>query len=166
MVKLKISEKSVDYLKRPAGLNDSDVDQFFTSGLGERINIAIELIGTREKVSDLIGTSPASLYRYITEVNMPPFDLAAKLCAAAGVRMEWLATGQEPKVIPRNTPSSAFVEPLRQVVIAVEQALQEADRVMSAEKKADLIAAVYELFTSTEGDLPNELVLKLVRAAV
>lgn len=165
MVKLKISEKSVDYLKTPGGTSASETGLFFAPGLGNRINIAIELIGTREKVSDLIGTSPASLYRYITEVNMPPFDLAAKLCAAAGVRMEWMATGQEPKIASQN-PTSAFVDQLRQAVIAVEQTLQEADRVMSAEKKADLIAAVYELFASAEGDLPNELVLRLVRAAV
>lgn len=27
---------------------------------------------------------------------MPAFDAAARLCLAAGVRMEWLATGEEP----------------------------------------------------------------------
>lgn len=37
-----------------------------------------------------------SLQRYLRGENMPPFDVVARLCIAAGARMEWLATGEGP----------------------------------------------------------------------
>lgn len=41
-----------------------------------------------------MGVSSATLQRYIKEDVSPPFDAIARLCLAAGVRMEWLATGE------------------------------------------------------------------------
>ncbi len=43
-----------------------------------------------------MGVSADSLQRYIREENMPPLDVAVRLCAAAGVRLDWLALGTGP----------------------------------------------------------------------
>lgn len=63
-------------------------------GMGARIGHAADAIGTREVAARAMGVSPAALQRYVRGANNPPFDALARLCLRAGIRMEWLATGE------------------------------------------------------------------------
>lgn len=65
-------------------------------GMGARIGQAADAIGTRELAARAMGVSQAALQRYVRGVNNPPFDALARLCLRAGIRMEWLATGEGP----------------------------------------------------------------------
>lgn len=60
-------------------------------GLGLRLSETVRSIGTRYEVCVALGIGESTLYRWISEDNMPPFDIAAQLCRLAGVRMQWLA---------------------------------------------------------------------------
>ena len=69
---------------------------FLREGIGTRIGKAASLLGTRSSAYEVMGVSSATLQRYIAEETAPTFEAIARLCLAAGVRMEWLATGEEP----------------------------------------------------------------------
>ena len=71
-----------------------------------------------------MGVSVDALARYIRGENVPPFDVAARLCMAAGRSMEWLATGVEPEK-PAGKPRSHGLR-MENVTLAV-QLLREAE---------------------------------------
>lgn len=71
-----------------------------------------------------MGVSVDALARYIRGENMPSFDVAARLCRAAGRSMEWLATGVEPEK-PVEPPRSHGLR-MENVTLAV-QLLREAE---------------------------------------
>lgn len=103
-----------------------------------------DLIGDREKASHLMGISPASLHRYMRETNMPPFDVAARLCLAAGKSLHWLATGEDGQAV---TPSPAPLDTaaLRSAVEAVDTALELVGTRIDHSARADLYARAYAL---------------------
>ena len=115
--------------------------------------------------------SPATLQRYVSEKNMPPFDVAARLCRAAKVRMEWLATGEgemyEPPQMVRDEgfgygPGEAS-HPVRRTELTVAlQLAAEAlgEKELPAGKHAALVSLIYELLV--EG-LPEAKVLRFAR---
>jgi hypothetical protein len=66
-------------------------------GLGRRIGAVADLIGSRKAAAAAAGITVGSLQRYIAGINVPGFDVCARLCAAARVRMEWLAFDEGPQ---------------------------------------------------------------------
>lgn len=67
------------------------MDKKLTAGFGERIRLIVRHIGSKEDVAQKLGVARATLYRWIAEESMPPFEACAMLCLLAGVRMQWLA---------------------------------------------------------------------------
>lgn len=61
------------------------------AGFGSRFGKVMDAIGSRRAIAALLGVSTSTLQRYVSEDSAPPFDLCARLCASASVRMEWLA---------------------------------------------------------------------------
>lgn len=117
-----------------------------------------------------MGVSTDSLQRYIREENMPPFDAAARLCAAAGVRMEWLATGIGPQAAATGVrePGAAYAAPsqdlsVEHLTIAHELA-DEALRGLWLPRSgyAELVALVYDALVQ---GLPFAQVLEIARPA-
>lgn len=96
-----------------------------------------------------MGISADSLQRYIRGENMPPFDVTARLCLAANVRMEWLATGiGEMHNNPWETAVDGASQPVRPEGLML--ALQLADealkgKVLPPVKYAELVIVLYEL---------------------
>lgn len=68
-----------------------------TEGWGARVKAVADLLGDRKSAAAIGGVSADSLARYIREEVQPTFEAVARLCAAARVRMEWIATGQGQK---------------------------------------------------------------------
>jgi len=92
-------EKSFSYVEsEPVGPKRPGVP-FLREGIGTRIGKAAGLLGTRSSAYEVMGVSSATLQRYIAEETAPTFEAIARLCLAAGVRMEWLATGAEPMLV-------------------------------------------------------------------
>ncbi|MEJ1381376.1 MAG: hypothetical protein RPT95_10485 [Candidatus Sedimenticola sp. (ex Thyasira tokunagai)] len=67
------------------------------NGIGTRISAASKLVGTRKSAALAAQVSTDSLQRYIREEVQPPFEAMVGLCNAAGVSLEWLATGVDPQ---------------------------------------------------------------------
>lgn len=63
-------------------------------GIGKRIKAAADAVGSRKKAAQAAGVSDDMLYKYIRETSTPSFAAMVGLARAAGVRLEWLATGE------------------------------------------------------------------------
>lgn len=120
-------------------------------GIGRRIGMAAGLLGTRRYASDIACISSAALQRYIKEENAPTFDVAARLCAAADVRLDWLATGDGPMGISDAAESAKGSSPalseakLAEALATIDQALAMARRRATPEVRARLTVMAYQL---------------------
>lgn len=117
-----------------------------------------------------MGVSSAALQRYIKEENEPPFAALARLCLTAGVRLEWLASGDgamrlEAAQVRDTTPppyeasQSVRLDELRMALQLAAEALGEKE--LPPAKHAELVSLIYELLI--EG-LPEARVLHFARA--
>lgn len=95
---------------------------------------------------------------------MPAFDTAARLCLAAGVRMEWLATGVAPMLASETAVPAAEVDEgaLRTSLELVSDALH--GRTLAPSLHAELVGLVYALVVAP-GELPSASISSLIRAA-
>jgi phage repressor protein C with HTH and peptisase S24 domain len=64
--------------------------------LETRIKIAVKLAGGAKKLSENGKFAASTIYNYMKVDPVPPIDFVWMLAEAAGVRAEWLFTGQEP----------------------------------------------------------------------
>lgn len=125
-------------------------------GIGTRIGVVADLIGSRKSAAKAADVSVASLQRYIGEEVQAPFEAIARLALAAGASLEWLATGEgSMQAVPLNTQevvtqydaqSSAKVSILQEVVTGVEEYLEKKKLQLSADKKGELISLLYDYF--------------------
>ncbi|MBF0247001.1 MAG: helix-turn-helix transcriptional regulator [Alphaproteobacteria bacterium] len=120
----------------------------------------------------MAGISEDMLHRYIRGDSRPSFGAMALLCAAGGVTMEWLATGEEPE---KDAPvtgaalSKIDLALLTDVIRLIEDWLSNADRKMSPSKKAEVIVMAYEMIeerpTGTSQESYHNNVVRLLRVA-
>ncbi len=82
-------------LSEPPPMNRNAVP-ILAPGIGTRIKAAADRIGTRANAAAAAGVSDDMLYRYIREESPPSFAAMAGLACAAGVSLEWIATGEPP----------------------------------------------------------------------
>ena len=112
-----------------------------------------------------MGVSSAALQRYINEENEPPFAALARLCAAAGARLDWLATGEgDMHEAPASPASDSASQAVRhaELTIALQLAAEAlGEKELPPGKHAELVALIYELLV--EG-LPEAKVLRFARA--
>lgn len=96
---------------------------------------------------------------------MPAFDVMARLCLAAKVRMEWLATGTgEMHEVAETAPDHASQAVRREDLMMAMQLASESlgNKVLSPADHAELVSLLYELLV--EG-LPQATVLRFARKA-
>jgi hypothetical protein len=131
----------------------------------------LDQLGPRTDAAKVIDVSVATLQRYIREENMPPFDAAARLCAAAGVRMEWLATGMGPQAAAAaagvREPAAGYGASQDLSVEHLTIAHELADEVLRGlwlprRAYAELVALVYNALVQ---GLPFAQVLEMARPA-
>lgn len=104
-----------------------------------------------------------------------PFREAAALASEKNVSLDWLIFGkpgeaadeiqQQPPAAPAAAGSQAALERIRAIVLGVEEALAATRRTIPPEKKADLIAALVEIYDETEAEPSRNNILQLVRSA-
>lgn len=112
-----------------------------------------------------------SLARYIREENMPPFDVAARLCAAAGVSLAWLATGEESgkplqdKASGQKEATPSASQPMRSEDLTL--AIQLAEEALDGKRlePADYAQLVTLIHGALVNGLPSAQVLAFVRPA-
>lgn len=64
--------------------------------VGKRLDLVADRVGTRAEAGVAAGVSDDMIINYIKGRSKLPFRVASALCAVAGVRMDWLATGDGP----------------------------------------------------------------------
>ena len=147
-------------------------DPSSTEELGRRITAVLDRIGTRRASAAIARRSTDMLSKYERGTSEPPFAAMAALCKAAGVRLEWLATGEgdmdlKPRFVreeaaqwPADSPSQAV---RRDELMLALQLASEAlgEKELPPGKHAELVTLIYELLV--EG-LPEARVLHFARA--
>jgi len=124
-----------------------DSPEIPSKGLESRISAAIDSLGTRKNAANLLGVSVDSLSRYMRGDNTPPFDVMARLCAAANLSLDWLATGQEEnhEAVPPRQSGQLNPEHMTLAIQAVEDVLVARKTMLQAAPKAEAISLIYEL---------------------
>lgn len=64
--------------------------------LGPRLSELVRVLGGPVKAASLVGVTSEQVTRWIRGLAKPPFYALARLCAAAGISVDWLATGLGP----------------------------------------------------------------------
>jgi hypothetical protein len=133
-------------------------------GMGTRISALCDVIGTRKNAAVAMGVSADSLQRYIRQENMPPFDVLVRLCAAAGGRLDWLATGQGPMLYSETAPQGQSHDVrLEGLTMAIQLAAEALDgKYLPPEKYAELVTLIYQ---GLEEGLPEATILRFARIA-
>ena len=113
--------------------------------------------------------SEGTLRRYLRGDTYPPLDTLARIAEVSGYSLGWLASGEGPKKQGDTaiTTGGALHEELLQAVMeAVEGYLDEIDGHLPAKKKAQLVAALYDLFSDDEEQkVDKATVIRLVKLA-
>ncbi|MBF0251145.1 MAG: hypothetical protein HQL35_11015 [Alphaproteobacteria bacterium] len=144
----------------------------YTPELGTRIAQAIEGVGGLKAAARIVGVSDESLAQWRDGRARPSFFGLQHLASAAGVSMDWLATGEEPE---KDAPvtgaalSKIDLALLTDVIRLIEDWLSNADRKMSPSKKAEVIVMAYEMIeerpTGTSQESYHNNVVRLLRVA-
>lgn len=144
----------------------------------------LELILTRLKqalgvttdtaLAKALGIKQGSISGAKKKGSIPPSWIIG-VATDTGVSADWLLWGEGPKVASRGRagaePGGVAIPQLNQALLeasieAVEEVLEDTDRTMRPDKKAELIAAIYELYADTEKSIDKPRVLRLVKSAL
>lgn len=91
-----------------SGVAGSDVDPAIAER-ASRLREAVRTAGGNKVVAERAGMPVSTLNRYVAGRDMKASALIA-LAPATGVRLEWLATGEGPKQLPRGQDAGASGE--------------------------------------------------------
>lgn len=124
-------------------------------GIGTRIKLAAGRIGSRKSAAYAAGVSEDMLYRYIREKRAPSFGAMAGLTAAAGVSMEWLATGEGQPDQGAEAPTrlgrpDVDLDSLEEVTVKVLALLDKRRPDLSAKARGRIVRLVYEFYIRQE----------------
>lgn len=81
----------------------------FAPGIGARIRLLADRVGSRGKAARAARVSEDMVYRYMREDSLPSFGAMANLAHAAGASLEWLATGDGSMLLDGVGSGSEFV---------------------------------------------------------
>ncbi|MEA3643586.1 MAG: helix-turn-helix transcriptional regulator [Lamprobacter sp.] len=107
------------------------------------------------------GISESSFRKYLTGGSVPGADKLLEMAQTAGVSLTWLASGEGRR---DGVEERLDVATLRSVIAGVEAGLQEIGGTMAPEKKAELIALLYEMHCNGES-ISAKPMLRLVQLA-
>lgn len=115
------------------------------------------------------GVSDTFVRQCLAGQSEPTRPVLIALATAGAVRLDWLATGQGPmREGDAQASASAGLDlaELAGAIETVEEGLAAAGKAATAAKKAELVAAVYDLFTASGTPVDKGVVLRLVKTAV
>lgn len=119
----------------------SSSDDYFETGF----KIVLNKIGTLQNAARIAGVTAEQVAKWRDGKAKPSFKAVASLANVAGVSLDWLATGRE---FSEETSVKLDRKELLSAIETVEESLTATNRVLKPAKKAELILAIYDLFTS------------------
>lgn len=109
-----------------------------------------------------LSINPNTLRNYENGRVLPNQDILERICVQFSVSPVWLLLGTGSMYSQGEVPQNEVdLVQLTSALRVVEQALQDADRTLSFEKKAELIASVYDLLNDSKDTVQ---IIKLIRA--
>lgn len=132
--------------------------------VGRRLSAVMDRLGSRSKASSVAERSADQLWKYSRGSVEPPFLPLARLCLAAGARMEWLATGEGEMLADETAPQSQSHALRRDVLKVAVQLAEEAldGRTLVPADYAELVDLIYDALAN---GLPSAQVLAFARPA-
>jgi DNA-binding phage protein len=137
----------------------------------ERMQVCASRAGSVNALARKADLSQSGIRRYFAG-GEPTRKVLIAIAQAADVDFRWLATG-EGRMSRDGSGSAGYSSlprldgrALRQAIETVEEMLADSPRKVSTERKADMVAAAYELFMDAEGKIDKGVVLRLIRSAV
>lgn len=121
----------------------------FSLTFEQRFDQVIAMAGGFERARELCGVSASTPYQWRKSEGKMPLNAALKLAEAAGVTLDWVATGWDRRPgLP--APSNVAPPPLRSDLLQaaiklVEEWLDENRRTMAPDRKSEIISKIYEL---------------------
>ncbi len=156
------------------------------NGIGTRIEEVAKAVGGKRALANKTGIHETQLYRYISEANLPSASGLVLMAKEGGVSLDWLLTGEGPKLTSGPDPANSHQNPsetggpvaagadsidqdlLGDVVYILEDLQQREGEDWGPAAKAELIVAVYDYLyheeTPTEQD--RERVSRLIQSIV
>jgi transcriptional regulator with XRE-family HTH domain len=143
--------------------SSSNLPLSWNSEVGTRIREVQKQIGTVENAAKIAGVDSETLNRWMKGTTRASFVGVAQLALAAGVSLDWLATGKkEVQASPYPSAHCVDVELLRKAVEAVEMMGKNAP----VERKALAIARVYERLALSQGHPDMIEMMRLIQAVL
>ncbi|HEC90928.1 MAG TPA: hypothetical protein ENI55_04600 [Alphaproteobacteria bacterium] len=120
--------------------------------LESRIEDVLALYPTRKSAAKVAKVSAEQLSRYAKGLNVPPFDVLARLAHGVNVCLDWLAAG-EGSMWRQDREAAAEInqELLQMIVEETEIYLDECNLNWTPEKKARVIIAGYDMMLEERG---------------
>lgn len=148
----------------------SDSDRSFghespneSDSIGLRIAQIADILGTRTNAASVAGISADQLANYIKGQSKPSFPAMQKLCAATGVSLDWLATGEGPMAPGEDQPYPArAVQPGHRPGVRVVPAVPGIEMVAADESVVVLPRLAVRLSAGAGSALAEENVIGYV----
>lgn len=149
-----VSDSVNPEISTPGAADPEWQDQMSLKELGSRLQLVLDHFPNRRSASSVAGISVDQLNAYVKGRNSPPFLVVARLALAAGVRLDWLATGegsmhpkarQDGQVAPVPTSDLFYDEDLLIEIIESGEIFVKQNnlKVRDPRIKARLIATLY-----------------------
>ncbi len=140
------------------------------SGLGTRIKKLADFLGGKKEMARLANVSEVQIYRYINEENTPNVNIIVTLARAAGVSIEWLATGvgpmaqaalREPSQDMEKASSLAKVDVklLTGILVRIEKAIESENLNFDSDTRASIAARLYNDVYDAMADTETRLAM-------
>jgi len=128
--------------------------------LETRISKVVDLFDSKLAAANAAGLSADQFARQLKGLNKPFFENVRRLCLAAGVSLDWLATGQGPMMSRDRVPDSmpaAPIEPLdlallNNLVTGLERFLLAEELELDPDDKGRLVVLLYQLLAGRRKD--------------
>lgn len=122
---------------------------------GERITLAIQRAGGAKKLADKTGMSTSVLRSWRAEKSDPSRTSLVKVARAAGVSLEWLATGEgdpdQGAIAPTGLGAADIdLDALEDVAVKVLGLLDQRRPDLSPRARARIVRLVYEFYIKQE----------------
>ena len=115
------------------------------SEISKRIDEVIKKAGGQTAISEKTGIPLKSISNYCLGISPPKLEPLIQIAKATNVSLDWLATGEG------SFNKNADMLDKKELILAietVEESLTATNRALKPAKKAELILAIYDLFTS------------------
>jgi DNA-binding phage protein len=166
----RIGEQSNAYVTEvEEELHETEEESPGDGGFIERMQACATRAGSVNALARKADLSQSGIRRYFAG-GEPTRKVLIAIAHAAGVDFRWLATGEgrmnrdEAGGVGASLPRLDG-KALRMAIETVEEVLADSTRRIPMDRKADMIAAAYELFMDGEGKIDKGVVLRLMRSA-